>query len=277
MASMIDEILAQIPAEDLAARLGTDPETAVDAARKALPALLGGLSSNVTAGGGDALGNAVLRDHKGDLLDDPNFLQSIDTDDGEKILSHIFGDQQNQVVEKLGATSRAGSSIFSKLLPMLAPLVMAWLGKKLLGGLFSGGASQATGALAGSQEAAGSSGGLGGLLGGLGGLFGGGGQSAPAANQGLPTTESSSGGGLGGLLGGLGGLFGGGGESAPSQSQSLPTQGSAGMGDLGGLGGLLGGLLGREVQEGRSSMPDLSDLFDVLGGGASDQESGPQA
>ena len=42
MASMIDEILAQLPAEDLAARLGTDPNTAMDAARKALPALVGG-------------------------------------------------------------------------------------------------------------------------------------------------------------------------------------------------------------------------------------------
>ena len=40
MATMIDEIMSQISADDLAARLGTDPETAMDAARKALPALL---------------------------------------------------------------------------------------------------------------------------------------------------------------------------------------------------------------------------------------------
>ncbi len=268
MASMIEEILAQIPAEDLAAQLGTDPDTAMEAARKALPALLGGLSSNVSAGGGDALGNAVLRDHMGSLLEDPNLLQSLDADDGQKILGHIFGDQKDQVVDKLGATSRAGSSLFSKLLPLLAPLVMAWLGKKMLGA-FTGGAAQADTGLAGSQGS--SSGGLGGLLGGLGGLFGGGSDSAPTTNQSLPTTESSSSGGLGGLLGGLGGLLGGGGGNEPSASQSLPTQGSS---SAGGLGGLLGGLLGREVEDGRSSMPDIADLFDILGGGASEGDAG---
>lgn len=235
MASMIDEILAQIPAKDLAAQLGTDPDTAMDAARKALPALLGGLSNNVSAGGGDALGNAVLRDHADGLLDKADLLGSIDAADGQKILGHIFGDQQDRVVETLGATSRGGSSLFTKLLPLLAPLVMSWLAKKV-GGMFGGGATEASGALATSQSTGASGGGLGGLLGGLGGLFGGGGSDAPAAaSQSLPTTESSSG---------------------------------------GGLGGLLGGLLGGEVQQGKSSMPDIADLFEILGGGASGSDSG---
>ena len=198
MASMIDEILAQIPAEDLAAQLGTDPDTAMDAARKALPALLGGLSNNVSAGGGDALGAAVLGDHADDLLGRPDLLSSIDTADGQKILGHIFGDQQDRVVERLGATSRAGSSIFTKLLPLLAPLVMSWLAKKV-GGMFGGGAAQTSGAPLETTD--GRSGGLGGLGGLLGGLFGGGADdSALSEVQGPPTTESASG------LGGLGSL-----------------------------------------------------------------------
>ena len=111
--SVIDEILAQIPADDLAAQLGTDPDTAMDAARKALPTLLGGLSGNVAAGRGDALGTALLRDHDGSLLDASNPLAASDPVDGGKIVGHIFGDQQDQVVNRLGATSPAGSSIFS--------------------------------------------------------------------------------------------------------------------------------------------------------------------
>ena len=177
MPNMVDEILAQIPADDLAAQLGTDPDTAMDAARKALPALLSGLSNEASTGGGDALGTAVLQDHNGSLLDQANPLATVDTADGQKILGHVFGDRQDQVVQTLGASSKADSSIFSKLLPMLAPLVMAWLSKRMGGAL--GGATQ-------TDATEGGGGGLGGLLGGL---LGGG--------------SDSSGGGLGDLLGGL--------------------------------------------------------------------------
>ena len=203
MANMVDAILGSIPIDDLAAQLGTDPDTARDATRKALPALLGGLSSNVSSGGGEALGAALVRDHDGSLLDRSDTLAAVDPNEGQKIVGHIFGAQQDRVVETLGATSNADSSIFSKLLPMLAPLVMAWLAKRVGGALGAGGAA---------AEAAPRSGG-GGLGDLLGGLTGGG-------------TSGGSGGGLADILGGLagGGRAGGGG---------------GGLGDL--LGGLLGG------------------------------------
>lgn len=224
MTNMVDEILSRIPIDDLAAQLGTDPGTARDAARKALPALLGGLSSNVSSGGGDALGAALVRDHDGSLLDRSDSLAAVDTADGQKIIGHIFGDQQGRVVETLGATSGGGSSIFSKLLPMLAPFVMAWLAKR------------------------------------VGGALGGGGAAAETASK-------SGGGGLGDLLGGLagGGAAGGSGGGLSDILGSLAGGGSAG-GSGGGLGDLLGGLLGGEVEKGKSSMPDLGGLFDLLGG-----------
>jgi hypothetical protein len=235
--SMIDEILAQIPADDLAAQLGTDPDTAMDAARKALPALLGGLSSNVAAGGGDALGAALQRDHDGSLLEVSNPLAASDPVDGGKIVGHIFGDQQDQVIERLGAASRGGSSIFSKLLPLLAPLVMAWLAKKV-GGSLSGGTSGA-----GAASEAQGGGGLGSILGQLGGSG----------------SSGSSGGDLSSILGGL---FGG------ENADSAGTGSGSTAGSGGGLGDLLGGLLGREVETGKSSTPELGDLFDILGGEA---------
>ena len=198
MASMTEEILAQIPADELAAQLGTDPDTAIEAARRALPVLLGGLSGNVSSGGGDALGAALLRDHDGSLLDLSDPLSAVDADDGVKIIGHIFGDRQERVVETLGATTRGGSSLFSKLLPILAPLVMAWLAKRVIGSIAGSGGG---GAASSTQS---SGGGLGGLLGGLfGGGSGGQSQSTPAP---LPTTQEQGGGlggGLGGLLGGL--------------------------------------------------------------------------
>lgn len=244
--AMVDEILSQISPDDLASRLGTDPDTAMDAARKALPALLGGLSMETNTGQGDALGAALVRDHDGSLLDLSDPLNAVDTTDGEKIVGHIFGDQRNQVVDRLGASSRAGSGIFAKLLPLLAPLVMAWLAKRL-GGALGGGSSLGSG-----QTAQG--GGLGGILGGL--LGGGGGG------------QGGSGGGLGGLLGGL--LGGGGSGNAAGQATNVQSEG--GGGESGGLGGLLGGLLGREVETERSAAPDLGDLFDMFGGAEPRQE-----
>ena len=219
MPGMVDDILSTISAEDLAQQLGTDPDTAMDAARKALPALLGGLSQETRAGKGDALGEAVLRDHDGNLLDQPNPLAAVDTADGQKIVEHMFGGQRGEVEQRLGSSSSGGSSIFSKLLPMLAPLVMAWLSKRMGGVLGGRGATR--------TDATDSGGGLGGMLGDL---VGGG-----------------DGGGLGGLLGGLlggevdktkesmpdlGGLFdmfGGGDESSGSKTDTggIPDVGEA--------------------------------------------------
>jgi hypothetical protein len=199
MASMIDEILSQLPADDLAARLGTDPATAMSAARRALPTLLGGLSNEVNSGGGDALGAALQRDHDGSLLEQPNPLTAVDTADGERILGHIFTGQQGDVVRALGQGSDADPSIFSKLLPMLAPLVMAWLGRQVSGASATGGVkSPRPGTDSGLGGLPGGAAGMGAGAGGLGDLLGGllGGQ-MEQANSTMPD--------LGGLFDMLGG------------------------------------------------------------------------
>jgi hypothetical protein len=141
-----------------------------------LPALLGGLHANALAGGEGSLLEA-LDQHTGGV--DPS---SIDAADGAKAVSHIFGANQDQVIAQLGA-SGVSSSLIQKLLPLLAPIVLAWLAKQVGG---SGVApSQAGGGvlgtileqvLKGAGQGAGSSsssGGLGSILGDvLGGLLG---------------------------------------------------------------------------------------------------------
>lgn len=176
MSNMIDEILSQLPADDLAARLGTDPETAMDAARRALPALLSGLDLEVQSGQADALGAAALKDHDPGILAQDNPLSLIDFSDGEKFLGHMFGDNRGAVEQRLGASGKAEAGLFSKLLPMLAPLVMSWLAGRMK-------------SKAGSASSGGGGGGLGDILGGLLGGEGAGG--------------TAPGGGLGDLLGGI--------------------------------------------------------------------------
>jgi len=178
--SAVDDILSRIPLADLAARLGVDEPTAEQAARQAVPALLGGMQANAADPGGASSLASALQQHDGGLVDGRVDLGQVDEGAGDKIVGHVFGGQREQVVQQLGnAPGPASQDLMAKLLPILAPIVMSWLAKKLTGGGQAGG------------------GGLGDLLGSvLGGAAGGAG-----ANQGGPL-----GGGLGDLLGGrLGG------------------------------------------------------------------------
>ncbi len=178
MSTMIDDILSHLPADELAARLGTDPDTAMDAARRALPALLGGLDLEVKSGKADVLGAAALKDHDPGRLNHVNPLSLVDFADGEKIVGHMFGNNRGDVEQRLGATGKADAGIFSKLLPMLAPLVMSWLAGRMKD-------------KTGSSTAGGGGGGLGDLLGGV------------LGGRGGASSGSGSGGGLGDLLGGI--------------------------------------------------------------------------
>ena len=189
----VDDILSRIPLADLADRLGVDQATAEEATRQALPALLGGIQANTDDPGGAASFASAVRQHDGNLVEGGVNLDDVDENDGDRIVGHVFGDQRGQVVRQLGNTGGASttSDLMGKLLPLLAPIVMAYLAKRLGGGAAAGGQSGGIGDLLGS------------ILGGMGGPQQGGRQGGQQQ------------GGLGGVLGGplgdlLGGLLGGG-------------------------------------------------------------------
>ena len=211
--SQYDEILEQVPLSQLAGQLGVDESEARQAAEQALPALLGGLQANANdpAGAGSIMN--ALADHQGGV---PRDLADVDVDDGQKIVGNIFGDNTDQVMNQLGGMGGgATGDLVKRMLPVLAPLVLSWLAKKMsqqggLGGMLGGDASSGPGS---SRADSGP-------------LFPGG-QGAQSA----PTEQPA-------------------GEDAPAeQGSSNPIQdvlggilGGSGGGDL--LGGILGGLLG---------------------------------
>jgi hypothetical protein len=194
--SSIDDLMAQIPIDQLAGQLGVSEAEAEEAVRAALPALVGGMQANAQDPSGAASLQRALGQHDGSLLDGGIDLGQVDTDDGAKIVHNIFGDNEDAVVNQLGGLGGLGGGLISKLLPMLAPLLMSFLGKS-----FGGGGSDQPAAPAGSSGTSGM----------------GPGDAAPA------TDDGGGGGGLGDLLGGvlgggglgglgdvLGGLLGGG-------------------------------------------------------------------
>lgn len=218
--SDFDEIMRQVPVSQLASQWGVDESEVTQAAQNALPALLGGLHANAQDPAGANSIVSALSQHQGQV----SSLDDVDENDGQKIVGNIFGGNANQVVNQLGGLGGTSSSMVSKLLPILAPIVMSWLAQKMSG-----------------------SGGLGGMLGGAmggqspqasGGVDSGplfpGGQGASSGPAQVPGGGSAQGGAAGSLQDILGSVLGGGASGGG-------TSGSPG-GDI--LGGLLGGLLG---------------------------------
>ncbi|MHA7617096.1 DUF937 domain-containing protein [Cellulosimicrobium cellulans] len=200
----IDDILSTVPLDQLAGRLGVDDATAQRAVGAALPALLGGLRANAQDPAGAASLGEALAQHDPALVEGGVDLDDVDTDDGRKIVGHVFGQNEQAVVAQLARSTGTGKDLLAKVLPALAPIALAFLAKQLGGAGSSGGVPTGTsggtaggtaaGKGAGERPGASQTGG-GGLGDVLGGLLGGG---------------SGAGGGLGDLLGGLGGLLGGG-------------------------------------------------------------------
>jgi hypothetical protein len=200
----VEEILGQLPIEQLAAQFGVDPQTVTQAAAAAIPSLIGGLQHNADQGGEQAVAGALAQHGSSNLLDSGSVdLNSVDTADGAKIVQHIFGDQSTQLAHAIGQRTGASGSLVNQLLPILAPIVLAYLAKKLTG-----------------SQPAGSGGGILGNI--LGSVLGG--QSG---------TQTSSGGGmlgsiLGGILsgGGIGSVLGGA-EASQAPSSPVPDQPSS--------------------------------------------------
>ena len=226
--SALDDILGALPADQISQQVGASPDEVRTAAAAVLPALLGGLEANAgDPSGADSILQA-LGQHDDDLLTGGADLSAIDERDGSAIASHIFGDQQDEVVDRLGGLpavggSGAGGALVRKLLPILAPMVLSWLANRVLKG---GGAAGGGGAVGG--------GGAGGTT------------SAPAG-----TSPSLPGGGTGGAPGGLQDMLrdvlgSATGAGAGTASGSSPASGgSAGGFDPGSIiGDVLGGILG---------------------------------
>ena len=208
--SGLDDILRSLPMDQLARQLGVDEATAAQAASVALPALLGGLRANAAdPKGAESLFDA-LQQHDSSLVDDGISLDRVDTADGEKISSHIFGSNEDQVVQALGGAGGGSLSgqLIKKLLPILAPIVLSYLVKQMQGGGSRGGGASSPGPslptqTPGGAREANAPGSLEDLLGQvLGGAAGG-----AAAEAGRDNAKQSGGGSiitdiLGGLLGG---------------------------------------------------------------------------
>ena len=213
--AILDDLASQLQQGDtlsqLSRQLGTDEQTTAQAVSMALPMLVGGLAQNAQSPqGAQSLHDALQNDHDGSVLDDlPSFLSGAQPAsatpralNGAGILGHILGGGRAPVEAGIGKATGLNGQQVGRLLMMLAPLVMAYLGRRQrTAGMDPGGLGSV---LAGERdEIERRAPGAGGILGQiLGGAMGGGGADQPGIADDLARMAPN-------ILGGLGGMFGG--------------------------------------------------------------------
>ncbi|WP_279105887.1 DUF937 domain-containing protein [Gordonia paraffinivorans] len=172
--SDIDDLLSRLPYGSLATQLGVDEDSARAAARQAVPALLAGLQTQTADEAAAQKLVGALAQHDNDLATGEIDVDQVDTADGSKIVAHIFGDKTPEVAGAVSNQVPAAAvdpGVVQKLLPILAPIVLSYLTKKVLGGAGGGAPTQAgsggLGDLLGTVLGGGAAGGLGDLLGGM--------------------------------------------------------------------------------------------------------------
>lgn len=214
--SALDDIVNALPVDQLAQQLGAEPAAVQAAAVPAVTSLLGGMTQNAQDPAGElSLAEALQQHADRDLGGDQVSLTAVDPAEGEKILGHVFGNQADGVATALAGQSGVQSELVRKLLPILAPIVLSYLGKQL------------------------SQGNVGGILG----------QVLGSAVQ-NPGTDTTNQGVLGGVLSQvLGSVLGGGTATAgnpldPTNAQATTQQAQAAGGDI--VSQILGGLLGKK-------------------------------
>jgi hypothetical protein len=192
----LDELFNQIPTQEIAGKLGVD-ESEVDSAIKTLvPALVGGIQQNVQADDIDSskLESDVTQQGASGLLDGGVSVDQVDAKEGDQYVARIFGgNDSNAVASALAGGGAGNSDLIKKLLPILAPIVLAYIGKQLT--------KNSSPAEPRTQSAG--SGGLGDVLGSILGGAGGGGGNNPLGSILGSVLGGNKGGAIGDILGGL--------------------------------------------------------------------------
>lgn len=151
---MADSLLAGLAQQftgntinQLASVVGAGEQETGRAVAAALPMLLGSISGAAEQPEQrNALFGALDNDHDGSILDSlgsllgGGYATRVLGADGSRILDHVLGSRQGAVEQTVARSSGLQSDLIKKLLPILAPIVMGYIGKKLRGdGLDAGG------------------------------------------------------------------------------------------------------------------------------------------
>ena len=133
--NLVNQQLSGPRLTQMSRQLGISEDQTREALPAALAALTGAMAQNAAQPqGAQQLSNALNKDHDGSLLDSlDGFLGGAGGGGlgaGASILGHVFGQRQQQVQGNLGRTTGLDPQTMARLLALLAPIVMAYLGRR---------------------------------------------------------------------------------------------------------------------------------------------------
>ncbi len=102
-----------------------------NATKLTVPAMLKALERNANSHEGAISLENALNDHKNDDINDvKRYLENVNRDEGDKVLSHMFGENKTRVQSNIARETGLGMGQTSSIMTQLAPLLLGLLGQK---------------------------------------------------------------------------------------------------------------------------------------------------
>lgn len=171
LSELLNSPMGQSIVNSVAGQFGMNQKEASGVVNMAIPAILAGMTRNVqSADGAESLNRALESKHDGSLLDNLSGILQGHTQelqqDGNGILGHVFGNNLAGVEQGISQKTGLSMNKIGPLLAILAPIVMAYLGKqKRQTNTGAGGLGDLLGGLLGGQQKGRSGGGIMDMLG----------------------------------------------------------------------------------------------------------------
>ena len=129
----LDDLYAQIPTSQIAARLGVDQGQVDSAVHALVPVLLSELHQHSQhPESAERIESAATSHAARGLLDAGGGVEQFDGSDGRQAIATIFaGNDADQVASALAKGGAGNSDLLKQLLPVLMPIVLAYIGKQL--------------------------------------------------------------------------------------------------------------------------------------------------
>jgi hypothetical protein len=129
----LDDLFAQIPVQDIAQQLGADSGEVDNTIRTLVPVLVGSLHENAQDPDNASNIEAAATSHAAQgLLGTGAGVGQVEQAEGQNAIANIFGGNDvGQVASALSGAGAGNSDLVQKLLPMLMPIVLAYIGKQM--------------------------------------------------------------------------------------------------------------------------------------------------
>ncbi|ORV14123.1 DUF937 domain-containing protein [Mycobacterium celatum] len=129
----LDDLFAQIPTSDIAGKLGVNESEVNNAVQLLVPVLVGGVQQSAQdPDNASAIESEVSSHAARGLMDTGAGVDQVDENAGAQAIAKIFGgNDTSQVAAALSGSGAGNADLMQKLLPILAPIVLAYIGKQM--------------------------------------------------------------------------------------------------------------------------------------------------